>query len=580
MKQIVTSFCALVCLAAGLFAQNITVTDAIGQSPVAFLKNNLISGDGVYLFNVKYNNSASNIDYRAVGTFDAGTYDGLGMQKGIIMTSGDIDAAVGPNTSGSFTMQLYPTYTDQTISSLATGTVNGSSSFDFDFVCLNSNISFNYCFGSEEYVEFCCQQVNDLFVFLLTGPDPETGEEVAKNIAMIPNTISDDYPNGIPVSVNSVNDGLHGNDGVNDCFSGYSSYFIHNEPDDGSQPDGVQYDGFTDKLTARASVVPCAVYHMHIAIANVSDNAWDSGVFLEGGSFAAPSAETGLSVPTTDTVKGSCPFSRTIDLTAADFESGTVHFKYGGTATYGVDYILMDEYENEIDTNSFELTKEPRSFTIKGLPTANLKNDKSIELYLETQFCAEFPQLIVHDTQHYAMIRGGDVKLADTTIECADGCFEVAANLIYGENVTYQWLNLDGTVATGIANPYAGKSTAMIFEDRDYIVIATGGSGCNSDTATVHVKVKTKEIPVGIDEVDAAIVNVYPNPATEVINIEAEGLQRVEVYTVEGRLVMDREYNNVNGSVAISTDELEAGVYGIRVSTANGKRAAKVVVNK
>ena len=102
----------------------------------------------------------------------------------------------------------------------------------------------------------------------------------------------------------------------------------------------------------------------------------------------------------------------------------------------------------------------------------------------------------------------------------------------------------------------------------------------NSDTATVHVKVKPKEIPVGIDEVDAAIVNVYPNPATEVINIEAEGLQRVEVYTVEGRLVMDREYNNVNGSVAISTDELEAGVYGIRVSTANGKRAAKIVVNK
>ena len=76
------------------------------------------------------------------------------------------------------------------------------------------------------------------------------------------------------------------------------------------------------------------------------------------------------------------------------------------------------------------------------------------------------------------------------------------------------------------------------------------------------------------------MARVYPNPANEVINIEAEGLQKVEIFSVEGRLVLSRDYAGQNGTVAIPTEGLENGVYGIRVSTLNGKTGAKVVVNK
>ena len=576
MKQVVLSIAALFCLAAGLCAQNITVTDAIGQSPSTFLKDNLISGNGVYIFNVKYVESASAIDYRAVGTFDANGFDGLGMTSGIVMTTGDIDVAVGPNTVSNMSKSIVPTYGDLSISDIATGSINGCSTFDFDFVCMNSYFSFNYCFGSEEYLEYCCTHVNDLFVFLLTGPDPETGDEVTRNIAMIPGSMSEDHPNGIAVSVNSVNDGNRGNDGVDDCYSDYSMYYIDNP----SESEGVQYDGYTDKLTAEASIVPCQVYHMHISVCNVGDNVWDSGVFLEGGSFQAPQLETGLKTLTVDTVMGSCPFVRTLSLAATELGSGVVHFTYGGTALQGVDYALFDEYDNTIDTNAFLIDNDPRSFYIKGLPGANLSSDKTIEIGLSTQFCPEYPQLVVYDTQRYVIVRGGGVKAADTTINGSERCFEVSVPLVYGENVSYVWKNLDGTLATGVNNPYSATSSAVIFESRDYMVIATGGSGCNSDTAIVHVVIGGKDIPVEVGETEEIVAQIWPNPASDVLNIEADDLLRIEVFTIEGRLVMDRDFASVSGPVGISTEGLDNGIYGIRITTASGSRGAKVVINK
>jgi hypothetical protein len=44
-------------------------------------------------------------------------------------------------------------------------------------------------------------------------------------------------------------------------------------------------DGYTEVLTAKAAVLPGAVYQIRIAIADVHDGLYDSAVFLEGGSL-------------------------------------------------------------------------------------------------------------------------------------------------------------------------------------------------------------------------------------------------------------------------------------------------------
>ena len=75
-------------------------------------------------------------------------------------------------------------------------------------------------------------------------------------------------------------------------------------------------------------------------------------------------------------------------------------------------------------------------------------------------------------------------------------------------------------------------------------------------------------------------VTVYPNPAYEVIHVDAADVQRVEVYTVEGRKVYEQNYNNVSGTIDIPTEGLAEGVYGIRVSTSHGVSGVKIVINK
>lgn len=587
MRKHFTALCALMFLTTVLCAQNIVVTPAAGQLPETFIQNNLLGG-GVYVFNAKYANSVGPISTPGIGTFQSNGFDGLMMQGGIVMTTGDIAVAVGPNSNGGSSTVGNTNYSDPQMAVVATSGIYGCSTLDFDFVTLSDYVSFNYSFGSEEYPEYVCSEFNDVFAFFLTGPDPVTGEEITRNIAIIPGTDSI-VDGGIAVAINSVNYGVAGSagNGGTGCYYNYSNYYVANHSADTSSSDfgqpnnapGIQYDGYTSKLAAQASIVPCQVYHMHISVCNVGDNQWDSGVFLEGGSFSASTAAIGLSRPGVQPIQGSCPYSVPLTLSQTRFDEGTVHFDFGGTAVYGVDFEILDDNGNPIDSLGLYINNDTHSFVLRGIPGADLSQQKTIDLYLSTSLCSAFPELVTYDTMHFTLSQGGDVKVADTILNCTHACFEVTTRLIYGTNVSYRW-----EPTTGIDDPYSLTSTAMILESRDYHLIATGGSGCNSDTALVRVVISNDnpDIPVGIGafDDDGDGMSVYPNPAGAVIHVEATGVQQVAVYSVEGRKVYEQCYNNFCGTIDIPTDGLEAGVYGVRIRTAEGVKGVKIMVKK
>ena len=77
--------------------------------------------------------------------------------------------------------------------------------------------------------------------------------------------------------------------------------------------------------------------------------------------------------------------------------------------------------------------------------------------------------------------------------------------------------------------------------------------------------------PTGLDENDLQ-VKVYPNPAQSSVTIEAEGMNRAEVYNAMGQCVLSRQ---VAGSqTLIDVQHFVSGPYLIRVETASG------IVNK
>ncbi|MEL7221523.1 MAG: choice-of-anchor L domain-containing protein, partial [Bacteroidota bacterium] len=212
-----------------------------------------------------------------IGYFENGT-EAIGLSEGIILATGPTWHAQGPNNSSDISGDLAGPNGDNDLNRLSDGNVFDAAGIAFDFVPLDSFVSFRYVFASEEYCEFVGSAFNDVFGFFVSGPGIE-GEFSAQadNVAIIPGT--DDF-----VAINSVN------------FTQNSQYYVANERAEDRQFCGlesvptphlqqIQYDGFTEVLTAVLKVQPCQTYHIRLVVGDVSDPFFDSAVFLEAGSF-------------------------------------------------------------------------------------------------------------------------------------------------------------------------------------------------------------------------------------------------------------------------------------------------------
>lgn len=80
----------------------------------------------------------------------------------------------------------------------------------------------------------------------------------------------------------------------------------------------------------------------------------------------------------------------------------------------------------------------------------------------------------------------------------------------------------------------------------------------------------------GIEDV-AASVKMYPNPANTQLNIEGNGINRITVFDMLGRLVEDRNLETVSSCV-VETSEYQRGVYLFRIEFADGRNLSQRVV--
>jgi len=291
------------------------------MTPTQMVQNVLLGG-GVSVSNVTY---AGGADMR--GTF-SGTSN-IGIDDGIILATGDIAVSIGPNNSGSAD-QGGGVAGDSQLDALISSTTYDAAVLEFDFVPSSDTVRFFYVFGSEEYPEYVCSEFNDVFAFFLSGPNPLGGNYTNLNIAKIPGT-------NIPVAINSINPGVVGTYGTaGGCTSlAYSS--LYNDNTGGTT---IQYDGFTDVLEASAPVIACSTYHIKIAIADVTDGAYDSGVFLKAKSFSSPAVSISAVGSSFDsTMVEGCGYATYIFTRGGDVSSSyTIDYLISGTAINGIDY--------------------------------------------------------------------------------------------------------------------------------------------------------------------------------------------------------------------------------------------------
>jgi len=111
---------------------------------------------------------------------------------------------------------------------------------------------------------------------------------------------------------------------------------------------------------------------------------------------------------------------------------------------------------------------------------------------------------------------------------------------------------------------------SSITNNDDVIIRFEFKSGYGNNVWIDNVKVMSG---TGIEDI-ANDVNVYPNPATDVINIKTpDNVLRVEVYSLQGQLVKI-ETGDVN---SISVKDLANGMYTLKLTTDKGTSIHKIV---
>ena len=200
-------------------------------------------------------------------------------KEGLILTNGSVEKAIGPNNNSQTSSVSGYNYnsTFQRISK--TRNVFDTTLLEFDLIPESDKIELEYCFASEEYPEYINNQYNDIFVFLISS---SLENFRTKNLAIL-----DDKT---PVSVNNINHRNNKNLYLKNVPWQKANMKIYDKQRSLIELSYyIQYDGLTKTLKATADVNPNQKYHFKIGITDISDNAYDSAVFIKAHSLKSVS---------------------------------------------------------------------------------------------------------------------------------------------------------------------------------------------------------------------------------------------------------------------------------------------------
>ncbi len=488
------------------------------------LIQNVFVGDCFEVFNISAIGSL-----QGIGHFSGGE-GSIGFSEGVILSTGAVMDATGPNFLGSTTTD-FDKPGDSDLNKIATGTVKDATGIEFDFIVPPTveTIAFQYVFASEEYNEYVCSAYNDVFGFFISGPGyAGPFSNGGENIALVPGT-------NMAVSINTINNGSPGANGSPAyCESlDYSNLFVSN-----ILGTAIEYDGFTTVLTAVADVIPCQTYHIRLLIGDVKDGNYDSAVFLKANGFTAGG---------TATVAAQFPYFVSANNAyeccsdgAFRFErnSGTdvnqplvVPFTIGGTATNGVDY---DFLPNSVTIPPGQMYYDlPISVVCDGIS----EGPESIVLTLE------FPCLCENQSLTLTLNDGAGLEASLDDLSLCKGADSTLIPTVTGgvPGLNYLWSNN----TTDLELPVTAQEGFFVFTVTD----ACGNTA--ADTAFIHV-LPEPQVTILTTDVDC------PGAA----NGMAEALTSNEVAVLQ--------YQWSNGAQGKTLQNLPGGSYSVTVTNANG----------
>lgn len=178
-----------------------------------------------------------------------------------------------------------------------------------------------------------------------------------------------------------------------------------------------------------------------------------------------------------------------------------------------------------------------------------------------------FTEATVEVTVNLAPAPTGDAVQAFSVFNSSEA---TVANLVAtGNNVV--WYATEADALAGV-NPL--DVTTELVSGGIYYAMQTTTQGCTS-VAPLAV---TVTVTLGTSSFDLKELKYYPNPVTNVLNVEYTGtITGVEVFNMLGQKIASKNVNEM--STTIDMSNLASGSYFVKVNAANGSKTIKVMKN-
>lgn len=123
-----------------------------------------------------------------------------------------------------------------------------------------------------------------------------------------------------------------------------------------------------------------------------------------------------------------------------------------------------------------------------------------------------------------------------------------------------------------------GNSGFWGIKDKNNNTVISGG--VSSNEFKYEFPIELKYSGVNVEEVESLNnINIYPNPATSVINVTANNLKKINVYNAVGQLIFTEDTTSDN--VSVDTQNWTNGLYYVTIETIDGNNSSqKIIVNK
>ncbi|MFL5741148.1 MAG: choice-of-anchor L domain-containing protein, partial [Flavisolibacter sp.] len=254
--------------------------------------------------------------------------------------------------------------------------------------------------------------------------------------------------------------------------SPFTQYFVDN-----TNNDYFTHNGHTKVLTASSAVQPCKTYHLKIAIADVVDHSYDSGVFLEAESLRSEPLQ----------IRSTLPFSSSGPYLTEGCQQGGVEILRGRASPtpVSVNLVFGGDAINGVDVQTIPstVTIGPNELTasIPIIPIADhiAEETEMFKIYfanacVQTTTYLDSVQVQIRDFDTLAFAPSPHIGL------CSNNGVQLIATAGYD---SYQW-----TPSQTLSNASIHDPLAMPSQSTTYVCTATLGTCSAKDSVEVQLK--------------------------------------------------------------------------------------------